>query len=112
MDKFYRDTWGKFDYYDQQIIHFTISTRKKLWKVNDCGCGYVVTWTPKWLVGACKKHDFNYDAHAAGLDTRTREEVDLEFLKDCLELAGNNYIRKLHAYSYYYIARALGGLVW
>lgn len=85
---------------------------KVLWKVNDCGCGYIITWTPAWLKEACQKHDLAYVAHDAGTDNRSRADIDLEFLGNALDAAGSNKLRRLQAVSYYYLARGLGWIVW
>lgn len=100
--------------------------RRHLWKLptlkrkaflpedecEGCGIGYLgLIETVSPFVTACKIHDLEFSLKEQGKQSKTRAQVDRQFLENMLRVATTFRLRAL-AYVYYGLARTLGGLFW
>lgn len=100
--------------------------RRHLWKLptlsrkavlpeddcEGCGIGYLgLIETVSPFVPACLIHDYEYGLQDQGKQTKSRAQVDREFLDRMLAVATTFRLRTL-AYAYYGLARTFGGLFW
>jgi hypothetical protein len=77
-----------------------------------CGIGYLgLIETVSPFVPACLVHDLEFSLKEHGKQTKSRAQVDREFLENMLRVATTFRLRAL-AYVYYGLARSLGGLFW
>lgn len=78
-------------------------------------CGIRPALLGGWADKACKWHDEAYTKGSTQQRHVSREEVDLAFLNQLLDMAdGRKYatLRRLQAYTFYSIVRVFGGLWW
>jgi hypothetical protein len=90
---------------------------KRLHKIPDdthIGCGVypLITSEKDPMLPACAWHDKAYVEGSWQQHFMTRKEVDDEFLRRMLELAGSSLLLKARAYTYYGLVRACGGPFW
>lgn len=76
-----------------------------------CGIWKLLIPTSEKFTKACIGHDSEFVFNDTGEQTKTRKQVDDEFLARMLEVSERSWDR-IVAYTYYWIARALGGLFW
>lgn len=87
---------------------------KLKWEEDDvCGVGIFATSTEDPFLWACRWHDLSYQAQKQS-STKTRQEIDREFLDKMLSIARRKQSKLLaaKAYLYYSLARALGWRPW
>lgn len=77
-----------------------------------CGCGIWPFVFRGWMKTACEWHDTAYIEGSWAQGLLTRKQVDLAFLGMLLELAGDNKLKQLAAYSAYRVVRLLGWIWW
>lgn len=99
-----------------------MSWLSSLWKKEGekdrCGGGFLHTPQSDKLTPACEVHDHEYVKAESGEQTKSRKQVDDQFLDQMLTLVAyekNSWKRGLltvQAYTYYGIVRLVGGLFW
>jgi len=60
----------------------------------------------------CAAHDIEHLKQEAGTQTKSRKQVDREFLANMLKTAGNSRTLKLRAYLFYGVVRTFGWIYW
>lgn len=81
-------------------------------KKDRCGVGAFSTGDSDPFKFACDWHDRAYVTKEAKKSILSRKQVDEQFLKQMLLIAGERKGLRLRAYSYYYAARLFGGYLW
>lgn len=77
------------------------------------GCGiYPLLIEKTKFFAACSWHDSAYIRDSWVQKNMTRKQCDDWFLRQTLEIAGSNKLRRAQAYLFYGIARVLGGFFW
>lgn len=77
------------------------------------GCGvYPLLLEKSYFADPCSWHDISYLKDSWVQKNMTRKQCDDWFLRQTLEIAGSNKLRRAQAYLFYGIARALGGWWW
>ena len=61
---------------------------------------------------AAEWHDIQYELKSAGKQSMSRKEVDREFYRRCLEIAGDNKMLRAQAKFFYGIVRGVGWIFW
>lgn len=80
---------------------------------KEVGCGiYPLLLKRSKFIDACSWHDQTYSEKSWAQLNLTRKEVDNWFLAQMLEIAGDSKLRKIQAYAFHGIARALGWIWW
>jgi hypothetical protein len=80
-----------------------------------CDCGLWPLTAGGWAEPACKVHDEEYELMKAGLQTKTLDQVDYEFLFNLLNLSHRGLFQsgKIAAsYTMYGLAHAYGLVFW
>ena len=80
-------------------------------KGEGCGIWPILISRSEKFTKACIGHDSEFVFNDTGEQTKSRKQVDQEFLGRMLEVSGRSWDR-IVAYSYYGIARLLGGFWW
>lgn len=77
-----------------------------------CGVGLLSTGSSDPFSDSCTWHDKSYMAKEAKKSMLSRRQVDRQFLRQMLLIAGDNRKLRARAYFYYYAARLFGGPLW
>lgn len=75
------------------------------------GVGFLSLPESHPLTLAARFHDFAYSS-LLYMRSHARSEVDREFLRQCLELAGNDRVLRAEAYALYATVRTVGWYWW
>lgn len=79
---------------------------------DECGLGKLTTGTKDEFRSICAWHDRMYTMKETGGQTLGRKEVDDRFLRAMLINAGDSMFKKIKAYTFYGLARLVGGAFW